>query len=723
MGPGEFTLDVEGMTCGSCAVRVQNAIERQPGVIACSVNLATNQAQVKVAEAGVPLETLQMAVRERGYDVAMHDDRAAPGSREGEERRWIWRLWLAWPLGVAVMALSMGFMDRDWARWTAFVLTIPVQFVAGWPFLKGAAIRARRLSANMDTLIAVGTLAAFSYSVWSLVAGGDIYFDTSALIIAFLLLGRYFEARAKGRASQAIRRLLEMGAKAATLVRGDQDVVVPIEEVRVGDLLRVRPGHKIPVDGDIVEGSSAMDESMLTGESVPVERTVGDRIAGATIVADGMLLVRATAVGADTALAQIARLVARAQEGKAPVQRLADRIAGVFTPAVMAAAALTALGWLVIGGDPTKALSAAVAVLIIACPCAMGLATPAAIMVGTGRGAQLGILIRGGEVLERSRRIDTVVFDKTGTLTEGRMSLVGVAGDERTLELAAAAEQGSEHPIARAVVEGARARGLSLPTPGGFRAHPGSGVRARIGDVVVAVGRRSLLEATGHAIPEALEPEAARFLSEGRTVFWVGWEGEARGVLAVSDELKPNAGDVVRRLKAMGVEVAMITGDNGSTAEAVGRRVGIDQVLAEVLPGNKAAEVERLQAAGRVVAMVGDGINDGPALAQADLGIALGTGTDVAIEASDLTLISGDLIGVVRAIELSRRTFRTIVQNLFWAFGYNVAAIPLAAAALLNPIVAAAAMGFSSVSVVSNSLRLRRFGRSASTPPVSGPRG
>src|SRR5437870_579527 len=412
LGPGEFTLDVEGMTCGSCAVRVQNAIERQPGVIACSVNLATNQAQVKVSDEGLTLATLQSAVRERGYDVAMHDDRAAPGSGEGEERRWIWRLWLAWPLGIAVMILSMGFMDRTWARWTAFVLTIPVQFVAGWPFLKGAGLRARRLSANMDTLIAVGTLAAFTYSVWSLVAGGDIYFDTSALIIAFLLLGRYFEARAKGRASRAIRRLLEMGAKAATLVRGDQDVVVPIEEVRVGDLLRVRPGDKIPVDGDIVEGSSAIDESMLTGESVPVERTVGDRIAGATIVADGMLLVRATAVGADTALAQIARLVARAQEGKAPVQRLADRIAGVFTPAVMAAAALTALGWLVIGGDPTKALSAAVAVLIIACPCAMGLATPAAIMVGTGRGAQLGLLIRGGDVLERSRRIDTAVFGK-----------------------------------------------------------------------------------------------------------------------------------------------------------------------------------------------------------------------------------------------------------------------------------------------------------------------
>jgi len=700
------------MTCASCVLRVQKALETQPGVTGASVNLATNRASVSFEDAPPSFETLRAAVRGRGYDVTPHDGTATSESDAGdrERRRLLVRLAVAWPLAIAVMVLSMGFMDQGLARWTAFALTIPVQFWAGWPFLRGAMVRARRRTTNMDTLIAVGTLSAFAYSVWSLGRGGDLYFDTSALVISFLLLGRYLEARAKGSASQAIRKLLELGARDARVLRDGIEVLVPAGEVVVGDLLRVRPGERIAADGDVMEGASAVDESMLSGESVPVEKGPGDRVAGGTIVADGVLLVRATAVGADTALAQIARLVARAQESRAPVQRLADRIAGVFTPVVLGIAAATAIGWLVATGDGARALSAAVAVLIISCPCAMGLATPAAVMVGTGRGAQLGILIRGGEVLERSRRIDTVAFDKTGTLTEGRMRLNEVAGDPRTLAWAAAAEAGSEHPIARAVVTGARDRGVAVPDARAFRAHPGSGVRARVGDTVVAVGRRSLLEALGHSVPAPLAADAARFESEGRTVFWVGWDGEARGVLAVADELKPHAGDVVRALRNRGVEVALITGDNAATAAAVGRRAGIDRVEAGVLPGQKAAEIERLQGGGRVVAMVGDGVNDGPALAQSDLGIALGTGTDVAIEASDITLIRGDLDGVPASIDLARRTYRVIVQNLVWAFGYNVAAIPLAAFGLLNPVVAGAAMAFSSVSVVSNSLRLRRFG-------------
>jgi copper-transporting P-type ATPase V len=706
----ELTLDVTGMTCGSCVARVEKALRSQPDVLDARVNLATNQATVVVASDDVPIERLASAVRERGYDVSLHTEQSAASHDPAREQRaWQMRVWLAWPLAIAVMALSMAAPTVGWARWMAFVLATPVQFVAGWPFLRGAWGRARHLSANMDTLIALGTLSAYSYSVWALVAGEDTYFDTSALIISFLVLGRYLEARAKGSASQAIRRLLEMGAKDARVVRGDEELVVPIDRVLVGDLVRVRPGEKIPTDGIVVEGTSAVDESMLTGESVPAEKAAGDEVAGATLNVDGTIVVRATRIGADTALAQIARLVARAQEGKAPIQRLADRIAGVFTPVVLGIAALTAAGWFAATGDVRQSLIPAVAVLIIACPCAMGLATPAAIMVGTGRGAQLGILIRSGEVLERSRRVDVVVFDKTGTLTEGRMRLVDVAGDPRTLERAAAVEFGSEHPIARAVVDGAMDRGLSVGAADGFRANPGSGARGSVGGETVAVGRRTLLEALGHSGFEALEEQAVRFQSQGWTVFWVGWGGTARGVLAVADTLKANAAKTVGRLSEMGVTVAMITGDNPATARAVAAEAGIDRVLADVLPGQKAAEIERLQAEGHVVAMVGDGINDGPALAQADLGIALGTGTDVAIEASDLTLIKGDLAGAVTAIELSRRTLRTIVQNLFWAFGYNVAAIPLAAFGLLNPVIAGAAMAFSSVSVVANSLRLRRF--------------
>jgi len=707
----ELHLDVKGMTCGSCVTRVEKALLKHPGVLDAKVNLATAEAMVRLADGSVPFEGLQAAVQSRGYDIAPHVDRLDdPAARE--RREWLRRVFIAWPLGVAVMVLSLAAMDREWARWTAFLLATPVQFVAGWPFLRGAAVRARRLSANMDTLIALGTLTAFTYSVWALFAGGDLYFDTAALVIAFQLLGKYLEALARGRASQAIRGLLELGAKEAHVVRGGKEFLMLADQVKPGDMLRVRPGEKIPTDGMVVEGGSTVDESMLTGESVPVEKTAGAEVTGATLNVDGTLLIRATRVGSETALAQIVRLVEEAQSRKAPIQQLADRVAGIFVPVVIIVAAISAVAWIIASGGVRQAIAPAVAVLIIACPCAMGLATPAAIMVGTGRGAQLGILIRGGEVLERSRKIDSVVFDKTGTLTEGRMRLAEVVGDDRSLAMAAGAEAGSEHPMARAIVEGASIQGLAVPKASSFRSAVGQGVLAHLEDTDVLVGSLRYLMERDFEIGPKLRAEAERLESEGKTVSWVGWEGRAQGVLAVADGLKPGAAEVVDALKALGVEVAMITGDNRSTAVAIARQVGIDAVLAEVMPGQKVEEIHRLQAAGKVVAMVGDGVNDGPALAQADLGIAIGTGTDVAIEASDLTLIRGDLKGVVTAIRLSRSTFRTIVENLFWAFGYNVVLVPLAAFGLLNPILAGAAMAFSSVSVVSNSLRLRRFAAS-----------
>ena len=704
----ELRLDVLGMTCGSCAARVEKALNRQPGVEA-SVNFATGEALLRLAVESPPFDSLRQAVQAKGYDIRVHVDQAEEAAR-AEERAWLTRLLVAAPLGLATLVLLVFRMDEEWARWTAFALATPVEFYAGWPFLRGAAVRAKARTANMDTLIALGTLAAYLYSVWALFGREDLYFDSSAVIIAFIVLGRFLEARAKGSASQAVKRLLELGAKEARVVRGDKELKLPVDAVKPGWVLKVLPGEKIPTDGRVLEGASAVDESMLTGESVPVEKTSGDDVAGATVNLDGMLLVEATRVGSDTALAQIVQLVAEAQGSKAPIQRLADRVAGIFVPIVMAIAAVTAVSWYVVDGTVRGALVPAVAVLIIACPCAMGLATPAAIMVGTGRGAELGILIRGGEILERSRRVDVIVFDKTGTLTEGKMRLEDVVGDERTLMLAAAAEASSEHPIARAVVAGARDRGVEVPDAREFRSIASRGVRSTVDGVEVVVGRRAFLEDEGFAIAGRLSDEAARLEAEGKTVFWAGWDGEARGALAVADGLKDGAREVVDALHRLGVEVAMITGDNRVTAEAIARQVGIDRVLAEVHPADKVGEIRRLQAEGKVVAMVGDGINDGPALAQADLGIALGTGTDVAIEASDITLIRGDLSGVVRAVRLSRRTFRTIVENLFWAFGYNVAAIPLAAFGLLNPIIAGAAMAMSSVSVLTNSLRLRRFG-------------
>ena len=647
----------------------------------------------------------------------------SPGEQsKRERRRWLRRVWLAFPLGLVALASTMFFGAYPWAGWLAFAATVPVQFVAGWPFLRGAVQQARALTSNMDTLVTLGTLTAFIYSTYQLFAGGPLFFDTSALIIAFVVLGHYFEARAQGKAREAISKLLEMGAKEAALLIDGQELLVPIDQVRVGDLVRVRPGEKIPVDGEVIDGRAAVDESMLTGESVPVEKAVGDRVAGATVNTDGLLTVRATAVGADTALAQIVRLVEQAQGGKAPVQRLADRVSAVFVPAVVGVAVATFAGWTLLAADPIAGMTAAVAVLIIACPCALGLATPTAIMVGTGRGADLGILVKGGEVLEASKKIDTVVFDKTGTLTRGKMQLTDVIAGKRSqpdavLRIAAAVESGSEHPIGAAIVAGARERGLDIPDATEFANLAGHGVRAEVDGRPVLVGRRKLVDEHDLQLPEHLAAAAAELEERGRTAVFVGRDDQVVGVLAVADTVKDDADDVVRQLHAMGLQVALITGDNTRTANAIANQVGIDRVLAEVLPKDKVTEVRRLQDEGRVVAMVGDGVNDAPALVQADLGIAIGTGTDVAIEASDITLMSGRLDGVVLAIGLSRQTLRTIYQNLGWAFGYNTAAIPLAALGMLNPVVAGAAMGFSSVSVVTNSLRLRRFGHDARQAP------
>ncbi len=718
----------EGMTCGSCAARIQKTLSKQDGVSEAEVNYATGRALVTLDPEKVDTAALQKAIDRLGYAL---EPLPEPGAdldpdhdphRDAEERaqrQWLIRVITSVPPTLVVLWLAMfsgELGEQTWARWTQFVLTTPVQFYVGWPFLREMARRARRFTANMDTLIGIGTLAAYGYSTVALFTGGFLYFEVAAAIVALLALGRYFEARAKSRAGHALRALLELGAKQARVLRDGQELMVDIGEVQVGDLLRVRPGEKIPTDGEVVEGTSSVDESMLTGESMPVDKAPGDSVAGATVNAGGALTVRATAVGADTALSQIVQLVTDAQRGKAPVQRLADRISAVFVPVVIAVAAVTFLGWWLLAGEPLTGLTTAVAVLIIACPCALGLATPIAIMVGTGRGAELGVLIKRIETLEQTRRITTVVFDKTGTLTHGQMTLTDIAAaddvDETVLlRRAGAVEADSEHPIGQAIADAARERAGALPGVDAFAALTGQGVHAEVEDTTVWVGRRSLMTDHELVLPDTLAAEATALEEAGRTAVLVGWDGEVRGVLAVADELKSDAAGTVTRLSDLGLTVTMLTGDNQRTADAIAAQVGIQRVLAEVYPGDKQGEIERLQEAGEVVAMVGDGVNDAPALVQADLGIAIGTGTDVAIESSDLTLLRGDLPGVPLAIELSRRTYRTILQNLGWAFGYNVAAIPLAAAGLLNPMIAGAAMAFSSISVVLNALRLKRFGR------------
>jgi Cu+-exporting ATPase len=681
-------LALEGMTCAACAARIEKKLNRLEGVDA-AVNFATEEAAVRYDAAEVAVDDLIAAVASAGYRARVGSE---PSDAEDRARALRTRLAVAAALTAPLTALAMlPPLQFDGWQWLALALATPVVFWAGFDFHRAALANARHLAATMDTLISIGTLAAWAWSAVALLAldDGETYFEVAAVITTLVLLGRYLEARARRRSGAAIRALLELGAKDARVLRHGGEEVVPVAELRAGDRFVVRPGEKIATDGVVEDGFSAVDQSMLTGEPVPVEVGPGSEVAGATINASGRLVVQATKVGSETALAQIARLVAAAQAGKAPIQRLVDRVSAVFVPIVIGISLATLVGWLVVTGDASEAFTASVAVLIIACPCALGLATPTALMVGTGRGAQLGVVIKGPEILEQTRRITTVVLDKTGTVTEGRMRLVDVVplnGSTRAdvLRLAGAVEDASEHPVGRAVAAAARSEVGVLPSVEEFRNLPGEGVVGRVEDRVVEVRRE-----------------------DGAIV--VRSDGVRLASLVVADTIKPTSREAVRELEELGLTPVLLTGDNEETARTVGAEVGIERVLAGVRPDAKAAEIRRLQEGGEVVAMVGDGINDAPALAQADLGLAIGTGTDVAIEASDLTLVSGDLRAAADAIRLARRTLRTIRGNLFWAFAYNVAAIPLAVAGLLNPIVAAAAMAFSSVFVVTNSLRLRRF--------------
>jgi cation-transporting ATPase V/Cu+-exporting ATPase len=712
----EFT--VSGMTCASCAMRVQKHLGRQKGVAHVVVNFATGQAFVTIAEQAGPSalpDGLAASVEGIGYGLhpvlPVAEQTVDDGSNE--VRDWKWRSILAWPLALVVLYLAMAWPGRPAAAYPAWALASVVQFVAGWPIMQSAWTRARLRQMNMDTLIALGTVTAYLFSAVRIAADPHAahYFDTSSLILAFILAGRYLEARARSSASRAITALLELGAKKARIRAADStEQLVDIASVRPGDVMIVLPGEKVPTDGVIIEGSSALDESMLTGESVPVDKTVGDTVTGASINAHGLLAVCATRVGQDTALAQIIRGVEAAQNGKPAIARLADRIAAVFVPVVMGIALATFAGWAA-AGQPLTGMLAAVAVLIIACPCALGLATPIAIMAGTGRGARLGILIKGGEVLEAAKRIDTVVFDKTGTLTTGRMRLTETAGHPDTQRYAAALETGSTHPIALAVTAGATGQDIAIPAATNVRAEAGSGMRGRVEGHDVLLGRPALLHAEGWHVDQALIAALERLAAEAATAFLVGWDGQARGVLAATDTQRPEAADTIAELHRLHLRTVMITGDNQATAAVIAARVGIDTVLAEVAPSGKAQEIARLQQGGARVAMVGDGVNDAIALTQADLGIAIGTGADAAIESAGITVTGTDLAAVATALDLARRTYRIITENLFWAFAYNTILIPVAAFGLLNPVYSGAAMGISSVTVVANSLRLTAGGR------------
>ncbi|MET9664624.1 heavy metal translocating P-type ATPase [Streptomyces sp. NPDC006475] len=739
----EVELAIGGMTCASCAARIEKKLNRMDGVRA-TVNYATEKAKV-VYDSDLDVTDLIATVEATGYTATepapprttpvTGDDGGAPAEPD-ELRTLRQRLVTAVVLAVPVIAMAMiPALQIEYWQWLSLTLAAPVVTYAAWPFHRAAFTNARHGAATMDTLISVGTSAAFLWSLWALFFGtagtpgmthpfeltigrsdgaGNIYLEAAAGVTAFILAGRYFEARSKRTAGAALKALMELGAKDVTVLRGGREETVPISELTVGDRFLVRPGEKIATDGTVVEGSSAIDASMLTGESVPVDVSAGDTVTGATLNTSGRLVVQATRVGADTQLARMARLVEDAQNGKAAAQRLADRISAVFVPVVIALALGTLGFWLGNGAGLTAAFTAAVAVLIIACPCALGLATPTALMVGTGRGAQLGILIKGPEVLETTRTVDTVVLDKTGTVTTGTMTLLDVhvaegVDETEVLRLAGALEHASEHPVARAVAAGAAGRVGALPVPEDFANIPGLGVQGIVEGHAVLVGREKLLREWAIELPAQLARATRDAESAGRTVIAVAWDGEARAVLEVADAVKDTSAEAVRRLRGLGLTPILLTGDNAAVARAVAAEVGIDEVIADVMPEDKADVVKKLQAEGRSVAMVGDGVNDAAALAQADLGLAMGTGTDAAIEAGDLTLVRGDLRAAADAIRLSRKTLGTIRTNLFWAFAYNVAALPLAAAGLLNPMIAGAAMAFSSVFVVGNSLRLRNF--------------